>query len=244
MQINFCWNYFTNSIWGPLLSLINVLLLLFFYKQAHFTIIYTRCDKVNLSSEKNLDHFHLTLYLHWLRDLRRWETSLSETPRMPCHPHNFAHSGFWAIRPPAPSGGGFGQCGRRERNLFGWVTTQAWCMVQNQLRPPCLWPESMTQRHWRRQNLSFISLGSPCALGRQGVRDPVGHRRWIRYTDKGANCFPFTPAPSPRSVRWPNQTLGLPEDPAYPKPGTTPTSLPPFTVPKGLSRGSGQEAQK
>lgn len=81
-------------------------------------------------------------------------------------------------------------------------------MVQNQLKPPCLQPASMTQWPWGRQNLGFISPGSPFSLGRQGVGVLVVHKRWIRHTGKGSNCFRFAPAPSPRNVLWPNQIQG------------------------------------
>lgn len=97
---------------------------------------------------------------------------------------------------------------------------------------------------WREVKSLLIFLGCPCALGRQGVGAPVGHR-WLSLPppDKGANCFYFTPmSSSPRNVLWPNRISGLPEDLVYPKPRATPTSLPPLTVPQGPSRRSGQEA--
>lgn len=131
---------------------------------------------------------------------------------------------FWLFShpPTSPIWTRFCQCGRRERNLFGWVTTQGEHMVQNQWRGPCLWPESMTQWLWGRWNPCFISLGGPRALERQGAGIPVGPRWWISPTDKGANCFHFTPTPSPRTVLWPNQISGLPADLAHPKPRATP----------------------
>lgn len=175
-----------------------------------------KCDKVDLSSQKNLDHFHLTLYLDGLWDLRSWETSLLETLRVPSHPHSSALSGFSATRPPAPSGQG--QCGRPERNLFGWVMTQASHMVQNQLKLPCLRSESMAPWLWRRRNLSSISLGSPCSLRRCGVGVPVGLKRWIRHTEKGRGVIASTSPPLPPAEAFSGQTKSrAPRRPSLPQ---------------------------
>lgn len=92
--------------------------------------------------------------------------------------------------------------GEEKRNLLGWVMTSSWHMAQNQLKPL-----ACGLRPWRTGieggaiPASFL-LAAPVAWEAKGWGS-AGHRSWIKYMDKGANCFHLTPASSLR-----NETQG------------------------------------